>query len=176
MRRARAAPATLLSLCVALWSVCWVSWSTDAIAGDPDPAELEGLMELLAGAGGVRARFHESRHISILNDPIQSGGVLYFAPPDRLARHTTQPGRASVIVDADRVSIRDETGHRTFDLDASVVVRSLVSNLVVLLRGDLKALNAEYTVEFEAADGSWTLDLEPRSRALRSIVERVRFS
>jgi outer membrane lipoprotein-sorting protein len=154
-------------------------WSADSFASDandPAPADLETLMELLAGSGGVRARFRESRHLSILTDPIETAGVLYFAPPDRLARHTTRPGRSSIVIDASRVSFGDETGHRSFDVDASEVARTLVSNLMVVLRGDLESLRARYSVGFEAGDGSWTLDLEPRSRALRGIIARIRLT
>jgi len=179
MRRARTLLATLLPLCSALWGACWVLWSTNSFASDasdPAPADLEALMELLAGSGGVRARFQESRHLSILTDPIETAGVLYFAPPDRLARHTTRPGRSSVVVDAGRVSFGDETGRRAFDVNASEVARTLVSNLMVVLRGDLESLRAQYSVGFEVGDGNWTLDLEPRSRALRGIIRRIRFT
>jgi outer membrane lipoprotein-sorting protein len=156
--------------------VLWSTGSFASDANDPAPAQLEALMELLAGSGGVRARFQESRYLSILTDPIETEGVLYFAPPDRLARHTIRPGRSSVVVDADRVSFVDETGHRAVDINASEVARALVSNLMVVLRGDLKSLLARYSVGFEAADGNWTLDLEPRSRALRGIIRRIHFT
>ena len=154
-------------------------WSSDPLASDADnpaPTGLEELMELFAGSGGVRARFRESRHLSILVDPIETDGVLYFAPPDRIARHTTRPERSSVIGDAGRLSFGDETGHRTFDLNSSEVAQALVGNLMVVLRGDLKSLRALYSIDFEVEDGHWTLDLEPRSRALRGIIERVRFT
>ena len=179
MRGARTVLATLLPLCSALWGACWVLWSTNAIASDandPAPADLEALMELLAGSGGVRARFQESRHLSILTDPIETAGVLYFSPPGRLARHTTRPGRSSVVVDAGRVSFGDETGRRAFDVNSSEVARTLVSNLMVVFRGDLDLLRARYWVEFEPGDGNWTLDLEPRSRTLRGIIKRVRLT
>ncbi len=179
MRRARTVPARLLFLCSALWGACWVLWSTDSFASDandPAPAELEALMELFAGSGGVRARFRESRHLSILTDPIETDGILYFAPPDRFARHATRPGRSSVVSDAGRVSFGDETRHRSFDVNTSEVAQTLVSNLMVVFRGDLESLRARYSVGFEAEDGNWTLDLEPRSRALRGIIERIRFT
>jgi outer membrane lipoprotein-sorting protein len=133
-------------------------------------------MELFAGRGGVRARFRESRHLSILTDPIETAGVLYFAPPDRLARHTTRPGRSSAVVDADRVSFGDETGHRAFDVNASEIARTLVSNLIVVFRGDLESLRARYSVGFEAGDGNWALDLKPRSRAVRGIISQIRLT
>ena len=133
-------------------------------------------MKRFAESGGVRARFRELRHLSILTDPIETTGMLYFAPPDRLARHATWPGRSSVVVEAGRVSLGDETGQRVFDLDTSEVARALVDNLMVVFRGDLESLKAQYSISFDSDGENWTLDLEPRSRALRGIIDRVRFT
>ena len=56
---------------------------------NPTPIALEELMGRLAESGGVRARFRETKHLSLLTAPLVSEGTLYFAPPDRFARHTT---------------------------------------------------------------------------------------
>ena len=61
------------------------------------PIGLEELMSRLARSGGVRARFRETKHLSLLTAPLVSEGTLHFAPPDRLARHTTHPGNASIV-------------------------------------------------------------------------------
>ncbi len=172
MRRARSALVTLLP-------IAWVIFGANSLASDandPAPTELEALMEHFAASGGVRARFRESRHLSILTDPIETAGMLYFAPPDRLARHVTWPGRSSVVIEAGRVSLRDETGQRVFEFDKSEVARALVGNLMVVFRGDLESLRERYSIAFDSNAESWTLDLEPRSRALRSVIERIQFS
>lgn len=175
MRRVRARLATLLP-------IIWVLSSGVAYSSDEEkqrPTDLESLMEIFAASGGVRARFQESRHISILTDPIETSGMLYFAPPDRLARHADRPGRSSVVVEAGRVTFGDETGQRTFDLSTSVVAQTLVSNLMVVFRGDLESLRARYLISFHPNGGNgggWTLELEPRSRIVRGIIERVRFT
>jgi outer membrane lipoprotein-sorting protein len=172
MRRARAALATLLPIG---WVICSAG-SLASDATDPAPTELVALMERFAESGGVRARFRELRHLSILTDPIETTGMLYFAPPDRLARHATWPGRSSVVVEAGLVSLGDETGQRVFDLDTSEVARALVDNLMVVFRGDLESLKAQYSISFNSDGENWTLDLEPRSRALRGIIDSVRFT
>ena len=172
------------------------SSGVDAAAGAvrSDPIDLEGLMKLLASSGGVRARFHQTRTLSLLEDSIETSGVLYFVPPDTLARHTTQPGRSSVVVRHSTVTFRDETGEQVVQLASSEVAQAIVGNLVVILRGDLAGLRARYHVEFrptrsdpvpsgdiseedrdDAWDG-WELDLVPRSKRVRAIIERVRFA
>jgi outer membrane lipoprotein-sorting protein len=171
MRRARSFLATLLPICGVICS----GGSLASDATDPAPTELAALMELFASSGGVRAHFRELRHLSILTDPIETTGMLYFAPPDRLARHVTRPGRSSVIVEAGRVSLADETGQQVYDFETNEIARALIGNLMVVFRGDLESLKARYSISFDSNGENWTLDLEPRSRALRGIVERIRF-
>ena len=88
----------------------------------------------------------------------------------------TRPGRSSVVVEAGRVSIGDETGQRAFDFDTSEVARALVGNLMVVFRGDLESMRARYLISFDSVGENWTLDLEPRSRAVRGVIEGIRFT
>jgi len=140
-------------------------------------ASLEELMTLFASSGGVRADFVETRELAILAVPIETRGKLYFAPPDRLARHTLEPSPSSVVVQGDRVALRDETGEQVLSLGSSEVARTLVGNTAAMLRGDLDALRARYEIDFqvtgEATSDAWLLGLVPRSRVAKAIVERI---
>lgn len=131
-------------------------------------------MSRFAASGGVRAHFRETKHLALLEAPLETEGVVVFSPPDRLARHTTKPGSSSVVVEGSRVLIRDETGEQRADLAADDVARQLVDNLAVLLRGDLEALRSRYSTRASFDGDTWSLELEPRSRLLARIVESIR--
>ncbi len=148
----------------------------EAPAAGADNSELVALMDHFANSGTVRADFKETRRISLLADAIETKGVLYFAPPDRLARYTTWPGNSRVVVHDGRVAFRDETGTRALDLGSGDVARSITGNLMVLLRGDLRGLRERYTIAFTSGGQSWQLDLEPRPKAVRAIIEGISFS
>jgi outer membrane lipoprotein-sorting protein len=47
---------------------------------------------------------------------------------------------------------------------------------MTVLRGNLESLRARYSISFDSTGENWTLDLEPRSRALRGIIDRIRFT
>lgn len=139
----------------------------------PDEKTLEEVMHWLAQSCDVEAHFFESQQIAILKEPIETSGMLYFAPPDLLARHVTEPGNSSVVVRGDHVQFRDETGVATLELGSSEVARALVGNTTLLMRGDLEALRSQYEVSFRTSGDSWTLQLEPKNRMLRKIMERL---
>lgn len=152
--------------------------ASGAFATDSAPARgsisLESLMQQLQQSGGVRSDFVERRAIAILVEPIESRGTLYFDPPDRIARVTTHPGHSTAVVSGKRADVEDETGRRSVDLRSSDVAYSLISNIMVLLRGDLPALRERYDVQFASEGSAWQLDLEPRSATLRGLIVRVR--
>lgn len=135
---------------------------------------VESVMRDLSRSGGVEARFRESRRLLILSEPIESSGMLYFSPPNSLARHVTEPAMAKVVVRNDRVTFQDETGIQTLELGSSEVARAMVGNVMVLMRGDLTALRSQYDVEFRVEDEHWLLELEPRDRVVRQLIERLR--
>ncbi len=164
----------------ALWIVLCSFGASFAAAQGPlvvpktAPATVEALMAFFAKSRGVRARFDEAKTMSILARDITTHGVLYFDPPDRLARVTTDPGASTVIVRGTAVSVEDETGRRELDLGASALARGLVGNLALLLRGDLVELETRHRVEYVAEGDRWRLDLLPRDAELAAIVDRVR--
>jgi hypothetical protein len=140
------------------------------------PADLAALMRGFAESGTVRARFRETRHLKLLAQPIASQGSLYFAPPDRLARLTLAPAPSSVVVQGGKLALRDDQGHRLLDLDRNEIARDLVGTLITVLRGDLPALRERYSLRYSSKQDRWTLDLEPRSRQVRRLLDQMRLS
>ncbi len=141
---------------------------------DPAVTSLEDLMQRLAQSGGVQARFREIRYVSLLTAPLESEGMLYFAAPDLLARHTTRPGRSSVVVRGSHVALRDETGYQDLPVSSSELAPALIDPLVGLLRGDLPALRARHSIGFRLHGQGWELRLEPRSRVVRRVIDSIR--
>lgn len=137
------------------------------------PLTLETLMRGMASASGVRAAFREEKQLQLLEAPLVSEGMLYFVPPARLARVTTQPGRSTLVIDGGRLAYSDETGQGGVDLAGNRVARTLVENFVVLFAGDLPALRERYTVEFTTEGRSWRMLLLPRAAPLKSFLASI---
>src|SRR5262245_48154741 len=132
---------------------------SDSESADPAIHSIEDLMQRLARSRGVQARFHEVRSVSLLTAPLESEGMLYFAAPDLLARHTTRPGRSSVVVRGSHVELRDETGHQGLLVGSSELASALIDDLMGLLRGDLPALRARHVIGFRLLGQHWELRL-----------------
>lgn len=160
-RRAFAATLAALGLAVA------------AAAEDADTPGLETLMGHFAASRGVEAAFREEKRLPLLTAPLLSEGVLYYAPPGRLARLTTTPETTSLLVDGDRLRIEDGLGVEELDLASHREARQFIDQLMLLFRGDLAALERDYEASFEGEGEAWSLRLVPRSRSVRQLIREI---
>lgn len=144
-----------------------------AVGARAEPATLEDVMDGMSKAAGIAAQFREVKEMALLIQPLETRGELYFIPPDRLARITTEPGRAHLRVHGDHVQLLDETGGEAIDLSGDPVARLVVENFIVLFRGDVAALRERYEVDFHADATTWTLSLTPRRAPVDRFVARI---
>jgi len=175
-RRRAATLATVLLLAALLRASAGFAGEEPEPAGSVEtapPLALEALMRGMASSRGVVASFRERKQLSLLDVPLESLGTLYFVPPDRLARHMTQPTRSQLVIDGDRVRLLDASGEDAMDLSRSPVARVYLDNFTVLFGGDLAELERRYEVDFETAAERWTLRLVPRSDRVKRFVESV---
>ena len=163
--------------------------SGPARAGDPTAATtaapsaeaalptLEGLLGRLAALPGIRAKFREEKRMALLAAPLVNEGVLYFHPPGRLARHTTAPMRASVVIEGGRLTFGDERGVEVIRVDGNPAMALFVDSFVKIFAGDRDALVAMYDMAIEAwpeggAEG-WRLTLRPKVAPIDRILARI---
>lgn len=158
-------PTRAAAALVALLGLCGASAPRSA-----EPLTLETLMRGMAGASGVVAEFEEVKELALLAAPIRSRGRLYFVPPDRMVRHTTEPAESRLIVDGERMEYLDGSEAEPVDLSADPAAREFAENFVALFAGDLEALRARYEVAFHSEPPRWTLELKPRSARVRRFV------
>jgi len=132
---------------------------------------LAELMDGMAATSGVIADFREQKQIALLEKPLESSGVLYFVPPNRLARFTLKPAASALIIDGEKLRFQQGRQQR-FDLSANPMARIFIDNFIVLFNGDLAKLQRLYQTNFSAKGENWTLMLEPRGSPLRGLVEQ----
>lgn len=173
-RRSASGHPRRLALGLAL-ALCGFGWGSAAAESDRVQGELdlEKLMHYFATSRGLEAEFREEKSLPLLVAPMVSEGVIYFAPPDRMARFARAPERSSLLVMGDRLRIEDSLGVEEIDLAAQPTARQFVNQLLVLFRGDLEALRRDYEVVFEGGAEAWLLRLTSRSARVRQLIREV---
>jgi hypothetical protein len=150
-----------------------LGWQVMPVAALDDDTRLIALMERMRASTGVFARFTEKKEVALLSEPLLSRGVLFFAPPETLLRLTTAPADVRLLLNGDRVQLRDAAGSDRFDLAANTAASQFVENFLVLFSGNLVELRARYKLEFAINDDDWRLDLRPTRAPFNKLVASV---
>jgi outer membrane lipoprotein-sorting protein len=157
------------------------SVAVPAVASQPTPRVTEtmtrtSLLARLKQVPGLSAKFREEKRIELLVAPLVSKGTLHYVPPGRLARHTLEPAKHTVLIDRGKLTVGDANGRQELDLHANPVIRLLVEGFVKVLAGDGEALMRTYDVRFEAGEGrTWTMVLRPKVAPLDKLVQSITF-
>ncbi len=137
-------------------------------------AQLDAFLARFAAMSGLSANFREEKHMALLVAPLVNEGVIYFAPPGRLARHTTAPMRSSVIIDGARLTFGDAHGVEAIAFDQNPMLGLFVSSFVKIFAGDRDALAQMYSMELRGDPAAlWTLKLRPRISPMDKVIEGI---
>jgi len=133
------------------------------------------VLRSLAALPGVEARFVEERHIVLLERPLQTSGVIYYAAPDLFARHTEAPSASVLVVEARQVRLIRGDDQETIPIDVAPIVKPLLRGFLAVLQGDLDALGADYSLALQPDPDCvrWVLTLTPRAAPLQDAVARI---
>ena len=137
-------------------------------------AELDAFLARFAAMSGLSANFREEKQMALLVAPLVNEGVIYFAPPGRLARHTRTPIRSSVIIDGARMTFGDAHGVEAIAFDQNPMLGLFVSSFVKIFAGDRDALAQMYSMELRGDPAAlWTLQLRPRISPMDKVIEGI---
>jgi outer membrane lipoprotein-sorting protein len=146
-----------------------------ALAAAPDASwNLNRLMQTLAGNPGGRATFTETKHLAVLDAPIESHGELVYVAPARLERHTLAPAAESMVLDGDTITLTRAGKTFKLRLQDYPAAAALIDSIRGTLAGDRRALERTYLLSLSGTREAWTLHLLPSDPALAALVSRIR--
>jgi hypothetical protein len=138
------------------------------------PVDMDALLGGLAKAPGLYAHFRETKHITLLQQPLVSEGSIYFAPPARFARQTEKPIKSTLIVDGNHLQFGDADGHESMNLGANPVAKLFADSFVMLLSGNRAGLERMFKMELTPAGGDrWRLVLTPRVAPMDKMIKKL---
>ena len=134
---------------------------------------LDSLLARFRALPGLEAHFREEKHLALLEVPLVSEGTIHFAPPSRLARHTTKPVASTLLIDDARLRFGDSGHSETIPLDRNPVVRLFVDGFLKVLAGDKTALEQIFTIELRSRGEGWELRLKPKVAPMTQVIGSI---
>jgi hypothetical protein len=131
----------------------------------------------LGAAKAIRGKFTQSRHLAGLAKPLQSSGTFLFARSAGIEWHTLAPFDSQFLLTESGITQHDDGGGTlridTADQPALAVVSRVFFALFSL---DYDALSRDFSIAGYRQADRWTLQLQPRSDALRRVFRQARLT
>ena len=138
---------------------------------------LNQLAQQFAGIPESRAAFVERKTSALLDQPLITRGMLYYAAPDKLTKDIKEPEKATWFIYGDEVILeRPGQPQQRFPLDAHPALRPLTTSIRSLLAGRIDELKKYYATRLEGDQAGWQLLLTPIDASLKNIVRTIAIS
>lgn len=138
--------------------------------------DLQQLMDSLAQNKSGSATFIETKHIALLDKPIESSGELLYTAPDRLEKRTLKPKPESMIVNGGELLIERGRQKYFLQLQAYPELAAFIDSIRGTLAGDRKALERNYRLSLNGSAERWTLQLLPLDEKMQAVIRRIRIA
>lgn len=137
---------------------------------------LDTVMHALAAREHGHALFTERQYVSLLKNPVDMSGELFFMAPGHLEKITRLPAAESLVIDNGTLTMTRGALHHSLSLQAYPQIGAFIDSIRATLAGDRASLQRTYVISFAAAPGHWDLSLAPRDAKLAAIIREIKIT
>ncbi len=142
-------------------------------SGNAADWNLDQLMHGLAQIRSGHARFVEKKFISMLDEPVESSGELFYTAPDHLEQRTLKPRPESMTVDGSTLVMARGGRERRLQLEDYPELAAFIDSIRGTLAGDRKALERNYRLSLEGTAERWMLQLVPAQERMQAVIRSI---
>lgn len=143
-----------------------------ARADDVD-AVLRDVMSARNKVRTVIAKLTQERVLSLLSTSVTSRGEMTLVRPDRLRWELDPPDAITYWVSPEGIAYRTPSGSGKVPAGAAGPLAGVLSDLLVVLGGDLRTLRDRHDVTAERRKDGVVLGFSPRDEKTKKVVRRV---
>lgn len=129
-------------------------------ACDSTESCLRAIEAAQASTQTISARFTQTKHLSLLDEPLVSTGRFVFKRPDRMRLEIASPRQATILIKGREISIPGISDSEKQQL-AMTPMASMFSELGGMFAGSPAALQQHFRVDATARNGGIEVTLAP---------------
>lgn len=136
------------------------------------PDCLGAIQEAHGDLSTLTASLVQTKHLSLLDDPLISTGRLAFKRPDHLLLEMESPRPLRIVMNGSRLVIPELGPEANAALESAPP--ALLSRLRAIFAGDISALDESFEIRASEDDAGITVELEPRDAQKFNAVPAMR--
>lgn len=138
---------------------------------------LQVISQSLRDRAGERYQFTQERQVALLNKPVKSSGVLAISNQHGMCWAISKPYTMTMLIGEQGIFEIDSKGERRLLMPSANPVFETFSRVyLALFRGEVAALQQDFTLQPEVTDQGWNLELVPQSQNSLKWLQQIRFS
>ncbi len=147
--------------------------SRHAAADDVD----EALKKITKARGSIKtlqATFEQKRVIGLLATAVQSTGKLTLVRPDRLRWELNPPDAVTYWIGPTGLAMRNSEGVTKIGAGAAGRFAVVLSDLLIMLGGDMSKLRSRYSLTVSRDQGRMVLSATPTNKVVKKHIAKLR--
>jgi len=122
----------------------------------------------------MESKFVQEKNLSVITEKITSHGSFFFKQENKLRWEYSDPFRYLIIINGDKVYVKDESKESHFDASSNKVFAEINSILVACIRGTILENDKQFSFDFLENTDSYLLKLHPLATRLKNSIAEIR--
>ena len=122
----------------------------------------------------LESKFIQEKNLSVISEKITSHGSFFFKQENKLRWEYTDPFGYLIIINADKIFVKDENKESHFDASSNKVFSEINSIMVGCIRGTILENSKQFFIEFMENPENYLLKLHPLESRLKSSISEIR--
>jgi len=117
---------------------------------------------------GMECEFTQMKNMKMLKKPVVSHGLFYYRSGKQVRWEYTDPFIYIIIINNDKIFIRDETKTNQYDMTANKSFMEMNGKLSAMVDGSLLDNQGEFKTRYSENDLSYRVELTPVTKDMKA--------
>lgn len=121
----------------------------------------------------IETEFVQQKNMAMLNEKIVSKGMFYFKKTNRIRWQYNEPYKYLVIIDNNKVIVKDENKTNKFDVRSNKIFRKVNDLMSDCMQGSILNKRSEYKLEYFENEEYYMVRMFPLTAGMRDFIEKI---
>jgi len=132
------------------------------------------LSRVTKNTNSLESSFIQEKNLDVISEKIISRGKFYFKKDDKLRWEYTEPFPYLIIMNGDKVLIKDEKKENRFDASSNKIFTEINSIMLGSIRGTILNEDKKFKIDFRENDQYHLVKMSPLSQQVITYITEIR--
>lgn len=132
----------------------------------------EGIKKMSKETKTIRSEFIQEKYMDILSDILTSKGNITFKKPNKLRWEYTDPFQYLIILNQNKMHIKDDEKTNTIDLEASKVFQEINNLIINIVQGDILD-SSKFDIAYFQSQSGFMAKLKTKNGKMKDIINCI---